>query len=187
MNVDKDMRPLWLCWLGTLAQLLVGLVRPRVREDGDLREVIEDWAYDAASPLAMRELGWSGICGDNGYALSDAEWGFAVRTGGMPRWGVALSESYGSRQVIFRRWRLLFKIFVDFSRRVRADAALPRGFVRRPEDGCDPPVERGPFPGLTWDLPRSGKYYPVRFRTVAVRFLVSVYFVHGYQTLTAAG
>ena len=157
MNVDTNIRPLWLCWLGTLTQLLVGLVRPRVREGGDLRAVIEDWAYDAASPLAMRELGWSGLCGERGYVLSDEEWSFAVRTGGMPRWGVALSESYGSRSVIFRRWRLLFKVFVDFSRTVRADAVLPRGFVRRPEDGCDPPVGCSPFPGFIRDLPRSGQ------------------------------
>ena len=48
-------------------------------------------------------------------------------------------ESVGSRRVVYRRWRLLFRVYTDFARSVRGDAVLPWARVRLPEGGCGPP------------------------------------------------
>ena len=48
-------------------------------------------------------------------------------------------ESVGSRRVVYRRWRRLFRVFVDFARSVRGDGVLPRARVRLPEGGYGPP------------------------------------------------
>ena len=148
----------WLGWLGVLAELLVGWVRPApAGRPAELREVVREWAGGRASGVSTDALVWCAVRrgGERGpcYMLCDPDWAGELRTG-MVRAVRAFVLAWGSVRVIRNAWRRLFCRYVDFARSVRGDAVLPRARVRLPEGGCGPPgggtgerpeeVERGP-------------------------------------------
>ena len=146
----------WLGWLGVLAGLLVGWVRPApAGRPAELRDVVREWAGGSAGEVSPDTLVWCAVRRGSGrrrYVLSDPDWAAELRTG-MVRAVRAFVLAWGSARVIRNAWRKLFCRYVDFARSVRGDAVLPRAWVRLPDGGCGPPIPRYLFvyfavPGL---------------------------------------
>ena len=146
----------WLGWLGVLAGLLVGWVRPApAGRPAELRDVVREWAGGSAGEVSPDTLVWCAVRRGSGrrrYVLSDPDWAGELRTG-MVRAVRAFVLAWGSARVIRNAWRKLFCRYVDFARSVRGDGVLPRARVRLPEGGCGPPILRYLFvyfavPGL---------------------------------------